>query len=468
MSKIEVQMDETSSQSVVSNDAATSVIKKLGLVAATSLVIGNMIGSGIFLLPSALAPFGMLSLVGWMITTIGAILLALVFARLSRMIVGVGGPYAYTRVGFGDFAGFWVAWGYWISLWVGNAGLAVAFVGYAAAFFPVLNSSNVLAGAVAITLVWVVTLINLRGADLAGKTQTVTTVIKLIPLVTIGIFGLVYLDSANPAQWRPTSAQPGVFAAVNAVVALTLWSFLGLESASTATDTVENPTRTIPRATLVGTLIVAVVYILSSTAVLGIVPSSQLQVSTFPFADAAKILWGPGAFYFVAFCVAVSCFGALNGFILCTPQVSMAAADDRLFPSQFSRRSNVNVPAWGTVVSSILLTVLLAINFSGLNNMVQIFNFTILLSTLTTLVPYAFCAMAELMIFFIHREQFEGQHPGASLVIAILAFIFSIYAIMGSGESAVFWGFVLLLVGIPVYVWMRKGQLEETATVLKR
>jgi APA family basic amino acid/polyamine antiporter len=426
-----------------------------------------MIGSGIFLLPSSLAPFGILSLPGWVITTIGAILLAQVFAKLSHMIVGVGGPYAYTRVGFGDFAGFWVAWGYWISLWVGNAGLAVAFVGYLAAFFPVLNNSNLLAGAVAIIMVWVVTLINLRGADLAGKTQTVTTVIKLIPLAAIGIFGLFYFDSANPAQWTPTSAQPSAFSAVQAVVALTLWSFLGLESAATATDTVDNPTSTIPRATLVGTLIVAVVYIVSSTSILGILPASQLEKSTFPFADAAKILWGTSAFYFVAFCVAVSCFGALNGFTLCTPQVSMAAADDGLFPSQFSRRSKANVPAWGMVVSSILLTALLTINFSGLKNAVQIFNFTILLSTLTTLVPYAFCAMAELMIFFTNREQFEGQRLGASTVIAILAFIFSIYAIIGSGESAVFWGFILLIAGIPVYVWMRKGQLENSAAAPK-
>lgn len=460
-------MTAVSPQATVSNQSTTSVVKKLGRVAATSLVIGNMIGSGIFLLPSSLAPFGMLSLAGWMITTIGSILLAHVFARLSQMIVGVGGPYAYTRIGFGDFAGFWVAWGYWISLWVGNAGLAVAFVGYLAAFFPNLNSSNLLAGAVAIALVWVVTLINLRGADLAGKTQTVSTVIKLIPLVAIGIFGLFYFDSANPAQWTPTSAQPSVFSAIDAVVALTLWSFLGLESAATATDTVENPTRTIPWATLVGTIIVAFVYIISSTTILGIVPASQLEKSTFPFADAAKIIWGTKAFYFVAFCVAGSCFGALNGFTLCTPQVSMAAADDGLFPSPFSRRSKVNVPAWGMVVSSILLTALLAINFSGVNNAVQIFNFTILLSTLTTLVPYAFSAMAELMIFFTNPARFDGQRLGASMAIAILAFIFSIYAILGSGESAVFWGFILLLVGIPVYVWMRKGQLEDIVAVPK-
>ena len=460
-------MAEASSQSIVTNQPATGAVKKLGLVAATSLVIGNMIGSGIFLLPSSLAPYGLLSIGGWIITAFGAIMLALVFAKLSQVIVGAGGPYAYSRVGFGDFAGFWVAWGYWIALWAGNAAIAVAFVGYVAAFFPGLNNNNLLSGAVAIALVWVLTFINLRGADLAGKVQSVSTVIKLIPLFAIGVFGLLAFNSANLAQWTPTASQPTPFFAINAVVALTLWSFLGLESATVATDTVENPTRTIPRATLLGTLVVAVVYIVSSTAILGVVPASQLETSTFPFAAAAQALWGPAAFYFVAFCAAVSCLGALNGWTLCTPQVTMAVADDKLFPAPFARRSKANVPAWGMIVASILVTLMLALNYSGSKNAVQIFSFIILLATLTTLVPYVFCAMAELMIFFTDRKRFSGQRMGASIIIAILAFIYSVYAIIGSGASTVLWGFILLLVGIPVYVWMRKNEIGRVAAEAK-
>jgi basic amino acid/polyamine antiporter, APA family len=456
-------MAEANKQPVSTNKPAAEMVKKLGLTAATSLVIGNMIGSGIFLLPSSLAPYGLLSIVGWVITAFGAIMLALVFAKLSQMIVGAGGPYAYSRVGFGDFAGFWIAWGYWIALWVSIAGVAVAFIGYLAAFFPVLNSNNKLAGLVAILMVWVLTFVNLRGADLAGKVQTVSTIIKVIPLLAIGIIGLFYFNSANVAQWAPTATEPNTYRAVQVLVALTLWSFLGLESAAVATDTIENPTKTIPRATLIGTIFVAVVYIFSSTAVLGLVPAAQLQASTFPFATAAQILWGSRAFYFVAFCAAVSCLGAANGFILITPQVSMAAADDKLFPAAFARRSKANVPAWGMIVASVLESVILALNYSGSKDAVQIFNFIILLATLTTLVPYAFCAMAEVMIFFTDPERFSGQRLGASITIAVLAFVYSIYAIVGSGASAVMWGFVLLLVGIPVYVWMRKGQATGTA-----
>jgi APA family basic amino acid/polyamine antiporter len=443
--------------------STASTIKKLGLVAATSLVIGNMIGSGIFLLPSSLAPYGLLSVVGWLVTSFGALMLALVFAKLSQLIIGAGGPYTYTRVAFGDFAGFWIAWGYWIALWVSIAGVVVAFIGYAAAFFPVLNSNNWLAGAVAILMIWILTFINMRGADLAGKVQTVSTVIKVIPLIAIGIFGLMYFNSANLAQWTPTSSEPSMWRAVQAVVALTLWSYLGLESAAVATDTIENPTRTIPRATMIGTIFVAVVYILSSTAVLGIVPASTLESSSFPFATAAETIWGSRAFYFVAFCAAVSCLGAANGFILITPQVSSAAADDKLFPASFARRNKSGVPVWGMLLAAILESVVLALNYSGSANAVEIFNFIILLATLTTLIPYAFCAMAEVMIFFTDRQRFSGQRLGASITVAVLAFIYSVYAVIGSGASSVMWGFVLLLAGIPVYVWMRKPEDQETA-----
>jgi basic amino acid/polyamine antiporter, APA family len=228
-----------------------------------------------------------------------------------------------------------------------------------------------------------------------------------------------------------------------------------------ATDTIDNPTKTIPRATVIGTLFVAVVYIFSSTAILGAVPANELATSTFPFATAAQIIWGKWAFYFVAFCAAVSCLGALNGYTLCTPQVSMAAADDKLFPAPFSRRSKTGVPAWGMIVAAILESVMLALNYSGSKNAVEIFNFIILLATLTTLVPYAFCAMAELMIFFSDRQRFSGQRLGASIIIAIVAFVYSIYAIIGSGAETVLWGFILLLVGIPVYVWMKKGQAVQ-------
>lgn len=452
----------TAGASAVSPPAAQAA-RKLGLVAATSLVIGNMIGSGVFLLPSSLAPYGLTAIWGWAITAVGAILLALVFARLSRMMVGAGGPYAYTRAGFGDFAGFWIAWGYWIALWAGNAAIAVAFVGYAAAFFPALNRNGLLAAAAAIGLVWALTAVNLRGVGPAGRVQTVSTVVKLIPLAAMATIGLLWFSGANPTVWQPTAAEPNVLVAVQAVVALTLWSFLGLESASVASEGVENPTVTVPRATVLGTLVTAAVYMLSSVAIMGAVPGAALATSTYPFADAARIMWGDWAFYLVAFCAAVSCLGALNGFTLITPQVSAAAAADGLFPRRFGEMSRAGVPAYGLVVAGALVSVLLAINYSGSSGAVAIFNFIILLATLTTLLPYAFCAMAELILFVREPGLADAGSVKRDVAIAMFAFAYSLVAIVGSGASTVLWGMVLLLLGLPVYVWMVRERAHAPA-----
>lgn len=443
-------------KAAVAMDSRTTHVKKLGLIAATALVVGNMIGSGVFLLPSSLAPYGTLSLAGWAITTVGAILLALVFAKLSQLVTGAGGIYAYTRTAFGDFAGFWIAWGYWIALWAGNAAITVACVGYLAAFWPALNQNNLLAGGVAIGLVWLMTLVNLRGVRLAGQVQTLTTVIKLLPLLAVATIGLLWFNQANPSHWAPSAAEPNWWVAIQSIVALTLWSFLGLESASVASDTVERPTVTVPRATIIGTLLVAAVYILSSLAIIGAVPGGQLAQSTFPFADAARAMWGDWAFYAVAAGAAISCLGALNGFTLITAQVSLATAQDRLFPAPFAEKSAADVPAFGLIVPAVLVSAMLIFNYSGSQGAVAIFNFIILLATLTTLLPYAFCAMAELVIFFSDRRRFSGQRLTGSIIIAALAFIYSIVAIIGSGASSVLWGLVLMLLGLPVYVWMRR------------
>jgi APA family basic amino acid/polyamine antiporter len=213
-----------------------------------------------------------------------------------------------------------------------------------------------------------------------------------------------------------------------------------------------------------GTLIAAAVYILGSVAVLGVVPPAQLAQSTAPYADAASAMWGPWAAYLVAAGAAVSCFGALNGFTLLQGQVPMAAARDGLFPAAFGRMNAANVPAWGTIVSSVLVTILLALNYAGGQGLVAIFNFIILLATLTTLVPYAFCTMAEIVIFMTDRERFSGQRLTGALVIASLAFAYSLYTVYGSGAQTVLYGFLLLLLGLPVYVWLRKEQRDQGAS----
>ena len=423
----------------------------LGFWMATALVVGNMIGSGIFLLPSSLAPYGSISIVGWIFTAIGAMLLALVFARLARAYPKTGGPYAYSRLAFGDFVGFQTAWGYWINIWVGNAAIAVAFAGYLAVFWPEVGVNPLLGALVALAAIWLLTGVNALGVRAGGWVQAVTTVVKLLPLVAIGVIGLFRIDRAN---FQPFNASgESNFAAVTAVAALTLWAFIGLESATVPAEDVEDPERVIPRSTILGTAIAAGVYILGTIAVLGTVPTAQLANSTAPFSDAAGAIFGGWAAPVVAIGALVSTFGCLNGWILLQGQIPLAAAKDGVFPTVFSRRNAAGVPVVGLVVSSVLVTILVATNYAG--GLVALFTFSILLATLATLIPYAYAAMAELMLFVTDRPHFNVRNLAVDVVVALLAFGYALWAIAGAGADVVLKGTLLFLAGIPVYVLIK-------------
>lgn len=423
---------------------------------ATSLVVGNMIGSGIFLLPASLAPYGGIGIVGWLITSTGAILLAIVFARLARRVPKAGGPYAYARAGFGDFAGFFVAWGYWISMLATNAAIAVAFVSYLTVFWPTLGQAPGLAAFTALGAIWFLTALNAAGIRNGGVAQVLTVVMKVIPLLAIGIIGLWYI---RPGQLSFAAVEgQAPLGAVNATVALTLWAFLGLESATIPAESVRYPDRTIPRATLLGTGATAVVYILSTVAVVGIVPNAALAQSTAPFADAGRMIWGRWAGYTMGLGAIVSCFGALNGWILVQGQIPMAMARDGLFPSLFGKTRPDGTPAVAIIVSSIFVTLLLLFNYSG--GLVELFTKTILLATLTAVVPFVFATMAELK-FVIGEPGSAGaaskNRPGLpAALVAVAAFMYAMWAVIGAGQETVYLGFVLLLAGLPLYVWLRR------------
>jgi APA family basic amino acid/polyamine antiporter len=424
--------------------------RKVGLWIATALVVGNMAGSGVFLLPASLASFGGISILGWLFTAAGAILVALMLAKLGRMMPAVGGPYAYTRRGVGEVAAFLVAWGYWISIWTGNAAISVGFVGYMATFFPALAEVPALGAGAAVGAIWLLTGVNALGVREAGIVQLVTTILKLLPLLAIGTLGLLYLDTAHFSPFNASGLPP--FTALTATATLTLWAFLGLESATIPADSVANPRRTIPRATILGTLFVAAIYILATVGVMGILPLAALGSSTAPFADAGRQIWGSGAGSLIAAGAAISAFGALNGWILLQGQMPMAAARDGLFPAVFGRLSGRGTPVAGLVISSMLVTGLLALNFTA--SLVEQFTFIILLATLSTLVPYVFSAIAELLIFVRERDQFEGERLWKHSVIGVLALAYSLWAMVGSGAETLFWGFLLILGGLPLYGWM--------------
>ena len=420
----------------------------------TSLVIGNMVGSGVFLLPASLAPYGGISLVGWLVTTAGSILLGLVFARLARRLPAAGGPYAYTDQAFGEFAGFLVGWGYWISSWSAVAAIAVAMTGYLGDLVPALTRTPGAAAGTAISAIILLTAVNVTGVRQAGWVQLATTILKVLPLVAVALFGLPRLMPANFVPFNPTGGS--AFGAVQACIALTLWAFLGLEAGTVPADDVRNPSRTIPRATVLGVLIAAVLYVASTVAVMGMVPREVLAASSAPFAEAARTLWGSGAGRLVAVGAFISCFGALNGWILVASQVPMAIARRRLFPPFFARMSSRGTPALGLVVSGTLATVLVAANFT--KGLVSMFTTMILLSTLASLIPYAFCTMAEALLSIRERRAMSAGALGRALALTAVAFVYAMIATAGAGQETVYWGFLTLLAGIPVYVLMKWRQ----------
>ncbi|HUF48364.1 MAG TPA: amino acid permease [Vicinamibacterales bacterium] len=418
--------------------------RQVGFPTALALVVGGMIGSGVFTLPAALAPYGGVSLLGWLISAGGSILLALVFAHLARTYPATGGPYAYTRRAFGDLAGFLVGWGYWISCWTTNGALAVAFVGYLDPFFPAALRHPPTAALMAGSTVWVLTIVNSLGVRAAGGMQVVTTVLKVLPLLLVGFAGLAYV-SPEPFVIADTRA-PVLGANIMAVVTLTLWAFLGLETATIPAASVRHAARVIPRATILGTSLAAVLYIVCTVGVMSVVPAATLAASTAPFADAARVMFGDGAARLVALGAAISCFGALNAWVLLVGQMPMAMAADGLFPRVFAQLSSRGTPTRGMVIGGVLTSALIATNYA--DTLVAVFTFIILLATLSVLVPYAFCALAVL------ARPAGGAAPTSRgvRIVAALAFGYAMLAIAGAGQETVYWGFLLLLAGLPVYV----------------
>src|SRR3954467_3485323 len=302
----------------------------LGLGPATALIVGSIIGVGIFNLPSSLAKYGPISLFAMALTTVGALALAVMFAALSRRLPADGGPYAYARAAFGNLAGFSNAWLYWITAWSGNAAIVVGWVLYVEEFVNT-GQNTLFSILLALIGLWLPAAINLGGVGAMGTVQLWTSILKFIPLVFMSTVGLFYINSANFDVWNTSGGS--AISAIGGAMALCLFSYLGVETAAVAAAKVRNPDRNVPRATIFGTLGTAVVYLLSLTAVFGIVSATTLSESTAPFATAVNsIFGGTWAGYLMSALVVISGFGALNGWTMICAEMPLAAAKDGLFP----------------------------------------------------------------------------------------------------------------------------------------
>ena len=424
--------------------------QKIGLLAATSLVVGNIIGAGIFVLPASLAKFGSISIVGWLFTATGALILAKIFSNFSKKLKGKsGGPYIYSKVVFGDFIGFLVAWGYWISCWVNNAAIAVAIVSALSFFFPELVTNPFYATITGLSFIWFFTFTSSKGIKSSGNIQILTTIAKLIPLVLIILFGFFIFDLEIFPEFNLTDQND--FEILPVVAVMTLYAFLGLECASIPAENIKNPEKNIPKATMAGTLISTLIYILSTIVLFGIISAENLINSPAPFAEAGEIIGGKYFGFLISAGAAISAIGALNGWILITSYMPMTMANDRLFPKVFAKKNKKGFPYLSLLLGSILTSFVMTMNYT--DGLVDRFEFLILLTTLSTLIPYFFVSVSYIL-FHVEKRLFK-INSFRSVILGLFGSLYSLWAIFGSGVDSIIYGTILLIVGIPIYLILK-------------
>ena len=410
----------------------------MGFWQCWGMSVGVMIGSGIFLLPTVLAPYGWISLLGWLLTCSGTIVLALVLARLAGTTDHAGGPYAYVKESFGDLAGFLIGWGYWVGVVFGVTAIAVAFAGYMGSVFPIFAANSLTQALVAAAGIGVLTWVNVKGVSEAATVQLVMTVFKIIPLIVIIGLGIIYGDIDNFPAFNPQGLP--ITQGLASTALLTMWAFIGIEAAVIPTDDVENPKITVPIAVVTAALSVSFLYLGASIAIMFLVPSDVLALSESPFVDAASHM-GTGGALLIGIGALISTAGALNGNIFVMGQMPMLVAADGLAPSVIAKKNRGGAPMVALMVSSVFSAALLVLNFT--EGLVGAFSFLISMSTLSILAPYGLSAMAEFKRSWLSAKGWAG--------VALLSVIYTLIAAAGSGWYVFFLGIGLFMLGIVLY-----------------
>ena len=419
--------------------------RKMSLTQATMLVAGNMIGTGLFLLPVNLAQVGGIAVFGWVIATLGVAALGLVFAKLGELNPQEGGPYAYARDFLGPYAGFQTNYVYWFGNWIGNIAIAVAAVGYLAELVPGISGPPASVFATA-GLIWLLTFANILGPRVVGALETWTMALALIPIMAIALLGWFWFDSETfLAGWNVTGESD--MHAISRAASMALWAYMGIESAAVSAGVIENPKRNVPLATLIGLGLAAVVYMLSSTVIMGILPNEELQNSHAPFAEAARLALGTPGVIIIAVCAVLKSLGSLGGWMLLVGQSSKAAADDGMFPEAFARLNKNGVPARGLVIVAVLMTTVLFATMSP--TLAGQFNNLVNLAVILIIVPYIYSAVAVVKVIYDHK--LPARTFQTYKWIGITAVVYCLWVVMGGDPQTVVHAMVALLVSVPLY-----------------
>ncbi|MBE6052509.1 MAG: amino acid permease [Clostridium sartagoforme] len=424
--------------------------KEISLFMATMLVCGNMIGSGVFMLPATLAEVSgpLATMIAWVITTIGSVLIAISFANLGTKYPETGGSYQYIKEAFGEFAGFLSAWLYWNGSWIGNAAIIVALASYSSAFLPFLNNP-LISIIYTSAILWIFTFINIVGVKKTGQIQSFVTVFKIIFFAVFIIVAFLYFDSSNLIPLMPEGK--GI-KSIPLAATSTLWAFVGLESATVTAGEIKNPEKNIKKSTIYGLIISSIIYILISISSMGAIPNNELALSSAPLTDILTRVLGDSIGTPLAISVVICILGTTIGWLLSTARVSFAAGEDGVFPKAFGKlHPKYKTPSNSLVIAAVLVNILLIMNYQ--KSMVSTFTFITILATLTFLPVYLLTASAEIMLLLRKENNITVILFLKKSIIPLLAFIYTLWTIYGSGAEIVMWGFILMLVGIPFYIY---------------
>jgi len=459
--------------------------RALGLPSATALVIGSIIGTGIFTMPTVMAGAGTSSIFTLVVISVGALLLAILFGQLTRRVPSsTGGLYAYSRHEFGDFAGYLTAWCYWITCWAGNAAIVSSWVLYVKSFtmqawgwtytdsyfWPLYQNWPLFV--IAVLGLWVPAVVNLYGSRLMSWFQNITVVLKFLPLLFIGLFAWFFAAFASSNFPVFNNSGGSLMNAISIAAGVALFSFIGVEATSVAAAKVRQPRRNVGRASVIGTGMCALLYVLVTAAVFGLVPASTLVKDEAPFVSAYQAMF-PGNGHvgeLVALLAIVSGFGALIGWTLVTAEIARAAGKDSLFPRSFTKTNRYHAPWFGIVVSTAVATLLMFWSYLDPSNPdalgVKVFEYLVALSVVTVAIPYFFSACAQLAYLVSRRRTVHGALLVRDLLISWGAVLFSLWVTAAAGYAAVYQALILVLVGVPVYAFL-KARREREGLVLE-
>ena len=428
--------------------------RALGLTSATGLVIGSIIGTGVFTMPAVLAEAGTSSLLVLAVISIGAMLLAVLFGQLTRRVPNSdGGLYAYARHEFGDFAGYLTGWCYWVQAWAGNAAIVASWVFYVEALFGINHPSAMTSWGIALLGLWVPAAVNLAGVRQMAWFQNVTVVLKFLPLLFVAVVGWFFISAGNFGAFNASGGS--LYSAIGIAAGVALFSFIGVEVAAITAKRVKDPRKNVGRASLLGTAASAVLYLAASAAVMGLVAQHSLVNNGAPFVNAFETIFSHGTWAgkLVAALAVISGIGALNGWTLVTTEVSRAAANDGLFPKAFAWTDRKDSAWFGIVIAALLPSLLMLWRYTSSTGL-TVFTELVDLTVVTVAIPYLFSACAQLTFLVSRRRRVQGWLLARDLTITAAATLFSLWVTFAAGYSAVYQAMVVVLAGVIIYAFL--------------